>query len=137
MIYQCFDMDLGSRKQTNAICSDNALQGAAQPRLLLLLCLGHARLGAHQGAGVLTHDMIRCYDHYDQDHWSNSDLISVTESITLPETNISQWLHYLIISWSWILLLIIGMRIVISKILYGLIPEAVYLVIRQEADVGK
>lgn len=64
----------------NVICSDSdhALQGAAHPRLLLLvlLRLGHARLGAHKGAVAPTHDMIRCYDHYDQDHWSNSDLIS-------------------------------------------------------------
>ena len=37
--------------------------------------LGHARLGAHQEL-ELAHDMIRCYDHDDQDHWSSEELIS-------------------------------------------------------------
>ena len=47
--------------------------------------------------------------------------ITATESITLPETNISQRLHYLIISWSRILLLIIRMRIVPFYLLSELI----------------
>ena len=53
------------------------LQGSALLSRLLLVRprLGHARLGAHQEL-ELAHDTIRCYDHHDQDHWSNEELIS-------------------------------------------------------------